>query len=92
LPENQKSYSKTKQIQLAEFDSLMKWWHQREESDQSWQVSIETLANNDYKLDIKNPNKIEEKENLTSNEILDLLHSSFQKSDQLLDHLRKELI
>lgn len=92
LPEGQKSYSKTKQIQLAEFYSLKQWWHQREENEQAWQVSIETIAANGYNLDIKNPHQTEKEDQLTSSQILDLIHISFQKSEALLAHLRKELM
>lgn len=92
LPEGQKSYSKTKQIQLSEFNNLKQWWHQREENEQAWQVSIETIAANGYNLDIKNPHQTDEEEQLTSSQILDLMHTSFQKSEALLTHLRKELM
>lgn len=92
LPEGQKSYSKTKQIQFAEFDNLKQWWYQREESEQAWQASIESIAANGYNLDIKNPHKVEEEVQLTSTQILDLMHTSFQKSDVLLAQLRKELL
>lgn len=92
LPEGQKSYSKTKQIQFAEFDNLKQWWYHREESEQAWQASIETIAANGYNLDIKNPHKIEEEEQLSSTQLLDLMHVSFQKSDVLLAQLCKELL
>jgi len=91
LPEGQKSYSKTKPIQVKEFNSLKKWWIDRKENKQAWKVSINTIAKNGYDLDIKNPH-IEEVENeYTSAELLDLLHNSFRKSDELLTELKKEL-
>jgi type I restriction enzyme M protein len=45
-----------------------------------------------YNLDIKNPHRAEEEKQHTSAELLDLLHQSFAKGDQLLDQLRKELM
>jgi type I restriction enzyme M protein len=92
LPEDYKSYSKTKLIQLAEFDSLKQWWHNRTASDQAWQVDIETIKQNGYNLDIKNPHQPEEEKHYTSIELLDLLHKSFARGDQLLEQLRKELV
>lgn len=92
LPENQKSYSKTKQIQFSEFDNLKQWWHKREESEQAWQASIETIAASGYNLDVKNPHRAEEEEQLTSTQLLDLMHASFQRSDALLAQLRKEFV
>ncbi len=91
LPEGVKAYSKTKPIQAAEFDSLKEWWHNRQESEQAWWVSIDTLTANGYNLDIKNPHIKEVAHTHTSAELLELLHQSFQKSDDLLQKLRKEL-
>jgi len=92
LPEGYKSYSKTKTIQLAEFEHLKNWWVNREESDQAWQVSIDTIKANGYNLDIKNPHRAEEEKQYSSSELLDLLHQSFTKGDHLLEQLRKELV
>lgn len=60
LPEGQKSYSKTKTIELREFDPIKTWWNDRKESDVSWKVSINTFMERGYDLDIKNPHKKEE--------------------------------
>jgi len=102
LPESYKAYSKTKPIQLAEFDSLKEWWGNselgmtnfelREEGEQVWRVDIDTIKANGYNLDIKNPHRPEEEKQHTSAELLDLLHQSFAKSDQLLNQLKQELI
>ncbi|WP_256829740.1 N-6 DNA methylase [Pseudomonas sp. Pse1] len=92
LPEGYKAYSKTKPIQLAEFDILKSWWNNREVIDQAWQVDIDTIKANGYNLDIKNPHRVEEEKQHSSTELLDLLHQSFTKGDQLLEKLRKELV
>ena len=92
LPEGYKAYSKTKTIQLAEFEPLKEWWANREESDQAWQVDIDTIKANGYNLDIKNPHRPEEEKQHSSAELLDLLHQSFAKGDHLLEQLRKELV
>lgn len=92
LPESYKAYSKTKPIQLAEFNSLKDWWNNREESDQAWQVDIDTIKANGYNLDIKNPHRPEEEKQHSSTELLDLLHQSFAKGDALLNELKKELL
>ena len=92
LPESYKAYSKTKPIQLAEFDPLKSWCENREENEQAWQVDIKTIKANGYNLDIKNPHRPEAEKQHSSAELLDLLHQSFAKGDQLLDQLRKELV
>jgi len=91
IPEGQKAYSKTKPIQIKEFDSLKKWWKKRETNEQAWLVDIKTIENNGYNLDIKNPHITEEETQYSSKELLDMLHESFQKSDKLLKHLKQEL-
>ena len=56
LPEGQKSYSKTKSIRIEEFDPIKKWWEKRKESEVAWKVSIKTIKDRGWDLDIKNPN------------------------------------
>ncbi len=92
LPEGYKSYSKTKPIQLAEFDTLKKWWRKREENKQAWQVDIKTITENGYNLDIKNPHQPEVEKSYSSAELLELMQRSFNKSDYLLEKLKNELV
>lgn len=92
LPEGQKSYSKTKPIQWAEFEPLKNWWDNRVESSLAWLVDIDTIRGNGYNLDIKNPHRPEEEKQNSSAELIDLLHQSFAKGDELLEQLRKELV
>ena len=92
LPQGYKAYSKTKLIQLAEFETLKSWWNNREANEEAWLVNIDTIKANNYNLDIKNPNRVEEEKQYSSSELLDLLHQSFAKSDQLLEQLHKELV
>ena len=91
LPAGYKAYSKTKPIQLAEFDSLKTWWRQRQASQQAWSVDIASIKANGYNLDIKNPHQPQAEQQHSSAELLDLLQQSFTKSDQLLEQLRTEL-
>ena len=92
LPEGYKAYSKTKPIQLSEFDNLKQWWIKRENNEQAWLVDIDTIKASGYNLDIKNPHQPVEEKQYSSTELLDMLHKSFGKGDQLLVQLRKELM
>jgi len=92
LPEGQKAYSKTKPIKKKEFNSFKKWWKDREVNEQAWKVNIKEIAKNGFNLDIKNPHLKEKKEVLSSKELLEAVHRSFQKSDELLNKLKGELI
>ena len=89
LPEGQKAYSKTKSIQVKEFDPIKKWWVNREESDISWKVDIQTIIDSNYDLDIKNPVKVEQEIEHSSSELMNMLESSFSTSSKLLSQLKE---
>ena len=54
-PPGVKSYNKTKPIRIEEFDAEKEWWTNRVENERAWKVSFETIAGNNFNLDIKNP-------------------------------------
>jgi type I restriction enzyme M protein len=89
LPEGQKAYNKTKPIQTKEFDPIKTWWTDRKESDIAWKVPIQTIIDRNYDLDFKNPTKQDETHEYNSIELMDLLHNSFDKSNSLLEQLKK---
>jgi type I restriction enzyme M protein len=88
LPEGQKAYSKTKPIRLEEFDSIKAWWNNREESEVSWKVSINTIIERGYDLDIKNPNKIIEEVVYDRNAIIKKIETNQSKISQILEELK----
>lgn len=92
LPEGQKAYNKTKPIQAKEFNPIKLWWTDRKESDIAWKVDMKTIIDRNYDLDIKNPTKQEQNQEYNSLELIDLLHISFDKSNALLNHLKKAVI
>lgn len=87
LPEGQKAYSKTKPIRLEEFNNIKEWWNNRTESETAWKISIDTIIERNYDLDIKNPNTKIEEVKLDRNEILETLKKSFQKSISMVEEL-----
>jgi len=89
LPEGQKSYSKTKLIQVKKFDSIKDWWNDRKESEVSLKVPINTIIERGCDLDIKNPNKIDEVHEFSSIELMELLELSFSKSHLLLNQMKE---
>lgn len=89
LPEGQKAYNKTKPIQAKEFEPIKTWWDNRKESDIAWKVDIQTIIDRNYDLDIKNPTKQEEVHEYNSLELIELLHTSFEKSNSLLNQLKE---
>ena len=89
LPEGQKAYNKTKPIQAKEFNPIKTWWNDRKESDIAWKVDIQTIIDRNYDLDVKNPTKQEEVHEYSSVELMELLHTSFAKSNALLNQLKE---
>lgn len=89
MPEGVKAYNKTKPIQAKEFDPIKQWWNNRQESDICWKVSIDTIKERGFDLDIKNPNKKEETHEFNSKELIGMLHASFEKSNSLLDQIKE---
>lgn len=87
LPDGQKSYSKTKPIRFAEFAPLIKWWNNRKPSEVAWNVKVKDLK--EWDLDIKNPVKEEEEEIKPAKDVIDELSVSIEKSNDLIQELRK---
>jgi type I restriction enzyme M protein len=89
MPEGVKAYNKTKPIQAKEFEPIKQWWTNRQVSEICWKVSIDTIKERGYDLDIKNPNKKEETHEFNSMELIEMLHASFEKSNSLLDQIKE---
>jgi type I restriction enzyme M protein len=58
-PADRKNYSKTRPIDIKEFDLEKAWWHERVENEYAWRVSIEEIKARNYNLDIKNPSTVD---------------------------------
>ena len=86
LPEGQKSYSKTKAIQFAEFNPMIEWWNKREESEVAWKVAVEDLKEG-FDLDERNPNREEEEAELSVAQALKKLKQSITKSQGYISEL-----
>lgn len=91
LPEGAKAYNKTKPIRIEEFDTIKKWWKKREESEVCWKVSIETIIERNYDLDIKNPNKVVEEVDLNIGKILSILKTENNKVSSIIQELENDL-
>jgi len=56
MPGDRKQYSKTRPIDIKEFDLEKAWWRDRHENQYAWKVPIADIQARNYNLDIKNPN------------------------------------
>lgn len=86
LPGDRKQYSKTRPIEIKEFDLEKGWWDKREENEYAWRVSIDEIKGRSYNLDIKNPHQEED-------DLGDPLHllSHYQERLRLIAEQRDEL-
>jgi type I restriction enzyme M protein len=89
LPTWYKTYNKSKPIKIEEFEAEKSWWDNRETNENAWKVSIEEVVKNNYNLDIKNPNKIEELDVLSKEELIEKISKNLEKSKEILELIKK---
>lgn len=87
LPDGYKAYSKTKPIQISEFDEIKKWWKTRTEHEFAYKVSIDTITNRGYDLDIKNPNKVVAEVSCDRKEIIETIKKNQNRITELITEL-----
>ena len=78
-------------IELKEFEPIKKWWYNRTASDVAWKVSIKEIEARNFDLDIKNPNKKEEKQEFTSVELIKMIEDSLDETKRILAEIKGEL-
>ena len=59
MPADRKNYSKSRPLDIAEFDLEKAWWDERVETDQAWRVTIDEIKARNFNLDIKNPHSVD---------------------------------
>ncbi len=89
LPTWYKTYNKSKPIRIEEFEAEKSWWNNRVENENAWKVSIEDIVKNNYNLDIKNPNKIEDNEVFSKEELIEKISKNLEKSREILELIKK---
>ncbi len=88
LPEGAKAYSKTKPIRIEEFEPIKNWWKNRQESEVAWKVSMQSIIDRNYDLDIKNPNKKVEDIVYDRQAIIAKLENNQSKITEILEELK----
>ncbi len=82
LPEHLKNgYTKTNPQRYDEYEPLIEWWEEREENEQAWYVEREDIDEN-YNLDLKNPNA---PEGLSARPPEELLADILKKEKRILE-------
>jgi type I restriction enzyme M protein len=91
LPEGKKNYTKTSPIQFEEFAACIKWWSKRKENERAWRVPVQKIVDNNFNLDVKNPNAKDDFEHLPPEQLADDI---LQKELRIAEIMReiKELL
>ena len=102
LPNDWKSYSKTKPMRFEEFSDCINWFHpiaERQENEHAWKVNVEDVLKYDEEgkiasadLDIKNPNSTETSDILPPIEIADSITRKEQNILELMEEIRSECL
>jgi len=93
-PDGVKSYNKTKPMRFEEFQTEIDWWgdeakgfKSRVGTNQAWKVSIDTIKERNYNLDIKNPH-VEAQANHDPEELLAKYAEQQNEINALRDQLK----
>jgi len=84
-----KAFSKTNPISFDDFSDVIKWQKNLKENSNAWTVKVEDIE--DYNLDIKNPNDVEETLDMSPHELINTILKDEEKTIKLLQEV-KELI
>jgi type I restriction enzyme M protein len=90
LPEGRKN-TKTKPLELAEFEPLFTWWGDRTETDRAWRVPVDQVKASGYNLDIKNPSAPGRLDHLPPRDLVDSILSKEARISELVAGLRSLL-
>jgi type I restriction enzyme M protein len=88
LPEERKTYTKTRPLQFEEFAPLIEWWTNREENEHAWKVPAAELLNNNCNLDRKNPNGKEDITHLPPEQLVESILHKEQRIAEIMGNIK----
>jgi type I restriction enzyme M protein len=96
LPEGRKNYTKTMPLRFEEFAECQSWWgglirKDRVENEKAWQVPVEEIINNNYNLDLRNPNRQDAFAHLPPAQLLEDVLAKEHRIIELLGEIRIQL-
>ena len=93
LPEDAKTYNKTKPIRHEEFQLEKEWWNNREDpkfKQYCWKVSKDEIIKRNFNLDVNNPTKPEEEKELSKEEIIAKIEQNIKRTAEILKEIKGE--
>lgn len=98
LPEERKTYTKTRPLRFEEFGPCLDWWKRREVNDHAWRVNVEDVLKYDgqgsllsVNLDIKNPRAKVDLEHMPPEKLVDDVLAKEQKIIQMVGEIKQVL-
>ncbi|MBV6456928.1 MAG: putative type I restriction enzymeP M protein [Fimbriimonadaceae bacterium] len=88
LPEGKKKYSKTAPMLEEEFQPAIDWWSDRKESLRTWRVPADVIRENRFDLDVKNPNRADDRMLMSPEAILDRMSDQLKEASELVLEVR----
>ncbi len=70
---------------------MLRWLRQRELSDNSWLVDIAAVNKDTWDLSVNNPNKVEEVDNRTPQEIISEIEELDEQASKALQTIKEIL-
>ena len=75
-------------LNIGHFDDFLKLLPGREESENSWTVTRQEIEEKNYDLKAVNPNKVEEVDTRTPEELMDIIEAKGREVQEALATLR----
>ena len=91
LPNGIKNYSRSNPITIEEFLPEKEWWDNRVENEHAWKVSVETIKERNYNLDITNPYVNNTEIALSREEILNEIQNSLNQCNVVFNKIKEVL-
>jgi len=89
--EGYKSFNKTNPITIENFQSVIDWWNNRKPSDNVWKIKLKKIIEDNYEIDINNPNKVVFEETRSPDELVASILDKKQKMKTMFDEIQKIL-
>ena len=91
LPKGIKNYSRSNPITIDEFLPEKQWWNNRVENEHAWKVSVETIIERSYNLDIINPYIKNNEIILSRDEIISEIQNSLNQCNSIFNKIKEVL-
>ena len=79
-------------MKFEESAPVISWWKNRTENEQAWKVSVDTILENNFNLDIKNPNAAKADENREPEEIVVSIFEKEKRIITLMQEIQTEIV